>query len=477
MVTRRDFLKTAGATAAAAAIQGFTPGILSAKNNKKAVGSNDKVRLAIVGIGHRGGANCNAIRKAIERYNNAEVVALCDVQMGDPSTLESLQMFPEAAKFKDFRTMFDQMGDKFDAVLVSTPDFSHFPICMRAIREGKHVYCEKPLARTFLENELLIQAALAHPEVVTQLGNQGHSGENYYQFKAWKEAGIIKDVYAVTAHMNSSRRWHGYDTNIKKFPDADPMPAEMEWDTWLSSQLWHDYSEQFNHGNWRSWYDFGMGALGDWGAHLLDTVHEFLELGLPYEIQILKAEGHNDYFFPMSSTIKFRFPRRGLMPACDITWYDGLDNIPELPEGYGESEIADVPTVNGGALQRVNLNPGKIIYSKDLIFKGASHSAPLKIIPESVAKEMEGKLPEVPPVTTNHWVNFLMACQGKEKTRSPFEISGVLCQVFNLGVIGQRLGHGFKFDRTTKEILDDPFANALLNGMPPRKGWEDYYKL
>ena len=193
---------------------------------------------------------------------------------------------------------------------------------------------------------------------------------------------------------------------------------------------------------------------------------------------MLYANGHNDFFFPMSSTILFRFPRRGDMPAVDVTWYDGLDNLPEVPVGYGESIAAsDIPTVNGQAYKPTKLNPGKIIYSRDLIFKGGSHGSTLSIIPEAVAKEMAPKLPEVPQSPSDHYMNFLRACMGLEKTRSPFEVAVPLCQVFNLGVIAQRLNGAFKFDRTTKEIVDNPFASALLAGAPPRKGWEDYYKL
>jgi len=376
--------------------------------------------------------------------------------------------------------MFDEMAGKIDAVFVSTPDFAHFAIAMRAIKEGIHVYCEKPLTRTFHENQLLIDAAKKYPNVVTQMGNQGHSGKNYFQFKSWVEAGIIKDVYRINAHMNNARRWHGYDVNINKFPAADPMPETMDWDVWQMQTMYHDYSKQFDEGNWRSWYDFGMGALGDWGAHIFDTCHEFLELGLPYEVGMEKAEGHNDFFFPMSSTIRFRFPRRGSKPSCDMYWYDGIGNYPDLPEGYGATDAAHVPTVNGQAFKPSKVNPGKEIYSNDLIFQGASHDSQLNIVPKSLHDEMDAKglLPHCPEdYHYNHYVNFLNAVKGIEKAHSPFEKAGVLCQVMNLGVIAQRLNTTFHFDRATGEITDNPFANALLCGIPPRKGWEEYYTI
>jgi len=221
-----------------------------------------------------------------------------------------------------------------------------------------------------------------------------------------------------------------------------------------------------------------MGALGDWGAHILDTAHEFLELGLPEEVNPVRLSKHNDFFFPMSSTIEFKFPKRGKMPPLVITWHDGLDNIPAVPDGYGVSEIdPNIPTVAGGKIQPAKLNPGKEIYSKELTFKGGSHGSTLSIIPEEKAKEMEKKLPEVPKSPSNHFANFLLSCQGKEKTRSPFEVSAPLSQLFCLGVAAQRLNRKIVFDRENKRVTNDAFADAFLTGEPPRKGWEDFYKL
>jgi Predicted dehydrogenases and related proteins len=469
MITRRNFLKTAGLLSAGLAVNGMES---TAATHK--VFRGEKVKLACVGIGYRGGD----IIKDFEKTGLAEVTVLCDVDMGAKHTEETMKKYPKAKRFKDFREMFEKGGKDFDAVCVGVPDHSHFPICMAALAYGKHVYVEKPMARTFLEADLMMKAARKYPNVVTQVGNQGHSEANYFQFKAWVEAGIIKDVTEVTAHMNSPRRWHGWDTNIYKLPEAQPIPPTLDWNTWHSAIPYHEYNEKYHHGNWRCWYDFGMGALGDWGAHILDTIHEFLELGLPYEVNPVKLEGHNDYFFPMSSTILFRFPGRKGMPPVDITWYDGVNNVPTVPAGYGTSDIdPNIPTVAGGKLQPSKLNPGKIIYSRDLIFKGGSHGSTLSIIPEEKAKEMASKLPEVPESSSNHFANFLLACQGKEKTRSPFEIHGPLSQVFSLGVMAQRMNTKLLFDASTNRITNNPFADALLASVPPRKGWESFYEI
>ena len=180
----------------------------------------------------------------------------------------------------------------------------------------------------------------------------------------------------------------------------------------------------------------------------------------------------------MSSTIVFKFPERGAMPPVDVTWYDGLDNIPAVTDGYGVSELdPNIPTVAGGKIQPAKLNPGKEIYTKTLTFKGGSHGSTLSIIPEEKAKEIEPLLPEVPQSTSNHYANFLLACQGKEQPRSPFSIAGPLSQVFCLGVLSQQLGEKLLFDRVTKQITNNKLANQMLAGAPPRKGWEEYYKI
>jgi predicted dehydrogenase len=251
--------------------------------------AGEKVKLACIGIGNQGGSDVMSL------YNTvlAEIVALCDVDMGAAQTQAVLKKFPDVPRFQDFRKMFDQIGNQFDAVAIGVPDHSHFPITMMALGMGKHVFVEKPMARTFQEIELMMAAAKKHSKLVTQMGNQGHSEANYFQFKAWKEAGIIKDVTAMTAHMNSPRRWHSWDPNIKNYPAAEPIPSTLDWDIWQGVAQTHDYQKDFVNGQWRCWFDYGLGALGDWGAHIMDTAHEFLELGLPTEAYYAVEEIHD----------------------------------------------------------------------------------------------------------------------------------------------------------------------------------------
>lgn len=471
-IERRDFIKNTLAFSAITILpSSFIAGCVNGKPKKRVIPPNEKVNLVCCGIGFRGKDVVNSLYAT----GMANIVALCDVDMGAPHTEEIMKKFPDVPRFQDFREMFDKMGDQFDAVSVGTPDFSHFPITMLAMSLGKHVYVEKPMCHTFHEAELMMAAEKKY-EVAAQMGNQGHSGPNYFQFKAWTEAGIIKNVTKITAYMNSGRRWHGM--KVSGYLDEQPIPPTMDWDVWNNTAQFHKYNKGYVNGEWRSWFDFGNGALGDWGAHLFDTAHEFLKLGLPYEVDPVMLEGHSDYIFPQASTLSFKFPERENMPPVEMTWYDGVKNLPPLPDEFGNAvEANDVPPPSAGTIEPKKNPPGKIIYGEGLTFKGGSHGSTLEIIPEEKAKEMADKLPVVPESPSNHFANFLLSCKGQEKCRSSFAVAGPLSQVMMLGVIAQRLNTKIEFDRNTNQITNNKIANDLLVGPSPRKGWEEYYKL
>ena len=448
-INRRLFLKT---SVAASALAGFN--ILPSYG----AGPKDKLNLAIIGCTHQGGS----IGKWAVGTNMANVVALCDVNPKNTERFRS--QHPNAKVYTDFRKMFDEMGGKIDACTAGVPDHAHFPITMRAIAENVAVYVEKPLAHTFEECELMIAAEKKY-NGICQMGNQGHSGGQRMQFKTWVDEGIIKNVRRVDACMNKSRRWHPWG-NVTAFPPKELMPEGMNWDVWAGTAPKHAYSNKFDGGNWRAWYDYGNGAFGDWGPHTLDSIHRFLKLGLPYEIRADKLEGQNDFIYPMSSTIAFEFAARGEgMPAMSINWYDGTKNRPPRPKELKEGR--SVPTC------------GKVIYSDDLTFMGGTHSAGLRIIPETKQQDLSKSLPRPAKAKTdsNHMKNFMKAAMGQEECNSKFAVSGPLTQMFMLGCIAQRLGGTLKFDAKTQQITNNERANQLLKGNAPRKGWEEYYKM
>lgn len=452
---RRTIVK--GALAAMA-----TPMLAQAK------ASNGKVNLACVGIGNRAAQ----VIKALHATGLANVVALCDVDMGAPHTVEILNMFPNVPRFQDFRRMFDRMGKEFEAVSVGTPDFSHFPIAMLAMSQGKHVYCEKPMGQSFREIDMMMAAERKY-KVAAQMGNQGHSEANYFQFKSWVDAGIIKNVRAITAFMNNPRRWHGMA--VSGYLPRQPVPETLDWDVWTATGPYHDFNRGYVNGDWRSWFDYGNGALGDWGAHIFDTAHEFLQLGLPTEVEAVRLEGHSPFIFPQASTLAFRFPQRGALPPLELTWYDGVNNLPPLPKNFGAGVVdPSVPPPSKGSATGAVLPPGKVIYGDGLTFKGGSHGSELQILGDA-ARDIA--LPAVPKSPSNHFANFLKACMGEETCRSRFAVAGPLCQTMGLGVIAQRVNARLVFDPATKQITNHKLANALLAGKPPRKEWEQYYKL
>jgi predicted dehydrogenase len=457
---RRTFLK--GALAAGAASI-FAPRLLFAAN------STDKVKLACVGIGNRGADDV----KELAKTGLAQIVALCDTEMGAKHTQEVLKMFPDVPRFQDFRQMFDKMGKDIEAVSIGVPDHSHFAIAMLAMSLGKHVYCEKPMGHSFRQIELMMAAEKKY-NVAAQMGNQGHSEANYFQFKAWADAGIIKNVTKITAFMNSQRRWHGM--KVSGLLPEQPVPPSLDWDVWLTTAQEHKYNQGYVNGDWRSWFDFGNGALGDWGAHIFDTAHEFLQLGLPTEVEP-KLEGWSPFIFPQASTLAFRFPARGAQPPCELTWFDGVNNVPPLPSDLGDAVVdPNIPPPTAGSIDTKKLPPGKVIYGEGLTFKGGSHGSTLKIIPEAKAREMASQLPSVLKSPSNHWANFLKACRGEEKCRSSFAVAGPLCQAMALGIIAQRVNEKLVFDPAKKQITNHKIANELLADATPRPGWEKYYK-
>lgn len=462
---RRSFLKSvllAGATAP------FAPQLLFSQAGKAA--PSERINVACIGIGNR---PADVIAE-FAKTGLVNFVGFCDVDMGAPHTLRTLKNYPNVPRFQNAEKMFDKLGAQIDAVIVGTPDFSHFANTMLALKHGKHVFVEKPMAHTFREIELLMAAEKKY-NLACQMGNQGHSEANYFQFKAWTDAGIVKNVTRITAFMNGKRRWHGMKVNGALAKQE--IPATLDWDQWLANAPQHDYNKGYINGEWRSWFEFGNGALGDWGAHIFDTAHEFLELGLPTEVNPVKLDGWSPWIFPQASTLSFKFAARGSKPPVELTWYDGQNNLPPLPDNFGEAPVdPNIPPPSNASGAAPKTPPvGKVIYSETLTFKGGSHGATLRVIPEE--KEKELKLPQVPKSPSNHFKNFLLAVKGQEKCRSSFAVAGPLCQMMALGIITQRVNAKLEFDPTSKQITNHKVANGLLVGPPPRKGWEQFYEV
>ena len=456
-LSRRDFL---GAAAASAAAFSF-PNLRAA-----AASPNGKVNMAFVGIGHQAKHDFNMFAYYKDMVN---VVAFCDTQMGAEHTLNVLKAYPDVPRYQDFRKMLDEHGREIDAVCIAIPDFAHFPAAMLAMSMGKAVYCEKPMGNCFRELGLMTAAAKRH-KVVTQMGNQGHSDANYWQMKALVASGFVKDVTHVDAYMcANNRRWFKWKGTLSEMPGEEAEPAEMDWDVWLAQRPFRPFNHNFINGDWRCFYEYGTGALGDWGAHLFDAAHEFLKLGLPTRIETVKNDRRTPVVFPMASTIRYVFPARGEgLPACTLTWHDGAGNFPAPVAG-----VTDRTWRRRDCGAELHLKDGRV-------FARASHGSALRLIAGGDGRDpaVKAVLRDFPKGTSGHYLNFLKAVRGEEKANSDFAVAGPLSQVLALGAVAQRLAEPkLEFDPAKGRFVGNDAANALLDGPPVRRGWEEFERL
>jgi len=292
-LTRRAFVRSAGTAVAAFTI---VPRHVIAASGQ--IAPSDKVNLSGIGVGGMGAADLEALAP------NTNVVALCDVDSDHAA--KTFQKFPNAKPFRDFRKMFDAMEKQIDAVLVATPDHCHAVASMAAIKRGKHVYCEKPLAHSIHEVRELMKAAQQH-KVVTQLGNQGHSYDSIRNFCEWVWDGAIGNVHTINcgcAAVNS-----GID-DLPKLREEHPIPPTLDWDVWLGPAQYRPYHPAYLPSRWRGWTPFGNGTVGDWTCHVVDPVFWALDLGAPARFRrkspltIRKLRG----CLPKGEIITYEFP-------------------------------------------------------------------------------------------------------------------------------------------------------------------------
>ena len=459
-IDRRTFLKTAGA-----ASLWCTGGCSSFNIAPSSIFANGKINMAFIGIGNRGNADFTMFHYFKDLVN---VVALCDTDMEGPATLPVLEACPDAPRYTDFRKMFDELGNTIDAVCIATPDFSHFPATMLSMSLGKHVYVEKPLGNRFHEIELMGRAAETYG-VITQMGNQAHSDGNYYQCRALVESGFMRDVTRIETFMCASRRWHKYNGELKAMPPAEAKPEHLDWNTWLSQRTERGYNHAYMGGEWRCFFEYGTGPIGDWGPHIFSTVWEHLKLGLPRKIEVLRNEKRTDVVFPLASTVAFTFPSRGKgFPECRLVWHDGLGNYPALPE-----------RITAGNWKRKQ-HGAEVYGAEGRVFARGSHAAPFQLVAGGDPKDPEIKriFKDFPKPKYNHYESFIRAIRGEDVVRSPFCLAAPLSQICALGTLAVRLGEPvLDFDPKAKRFVANLRANAMLSGEAPRAGWEEYYRL
>lgn len=441
-LTRRRFLC---ATTTAAGSVWVVPGSVLGLNGAQP--PSRRLDLACIGVGGRGGANLSACA-------SENIVALCDV---DQARAEAAwAKFPKAKRYQDFRRLFDELASQIDAVIVSTPDHTHAVAVMRAIKEGKHVYCEKPLAHSIAEVRA-IQAAARQHRVVTQLGNQGHSANSIRRFHQMIHSGAIGPVREVHAWCGSRyTKVH----ELERAKQEMPVPGGLDWDLWLGPAPYRPYNACYLPGRWRGWLAFGTGVIGDWVCHVVDPVFWALDLGAPTTIQAQVTDYDPNLHgetCPPGTIVTYQFPAKGPRPAVRLIWYDGVSRPSRLPELDNE-KLPDI-----GAL--VIGDKGKILY-------GSHGAAQCRIIPDEKLEEYrQTEQPSSLPKSPGHHAEWLRACKGGPPASAGFDYGGPLTELALLGIIAFRLpGTALQWDAAQMRFTHSVEANRYLS-RPYRPGW------
>ena len=432
-ISRRSFLQGAAATAAAAAMSGGTA--LGADQPAKPRYSDpDKpLNIVCVGIGGMGGGDVNGV-------SSQNIVGLCDV---DAKRGEgSFKKFPKAKQYKDYRKMFADMADEFDAVTISTPDHMHFPIAKLAMEMGKHVYVQKPCAHTVWEAREMKRLALKYG-VQTQMGNQGHATTAIRNAKAWIEEGALGDVTEV--HVYSDRPVWGQN---RAWPKEDKCPEWLDWNLWLGTGPYRPYPKGGMHFGWRGFWDYGCGAIGDMGCHCLDAAVWALDLYEPDWIEA-ESDAKGPDFTPNSSVVTYHFPARGKKPPCILRWFDGKRRPPRPPQLEEGREI-----IRGN---------GSVFYGTAGCMMVGGWSSPATIFPEVRRKEVGKPKNPIEPVKGNHYQEWIRACKGGKPAGSNFvDYACGLTEMALLGNLAIRARKKIIWDAKNLVCVGDDFATSLV---------------
>lgn len=440
-ISRRNFLRSASAVTAGAVI---IPSFMSCSPNKK-------INVAIVGVGGRGKAQWSAC-------TNENVVAMCDVD--DKRAAEGYEAYPNAKRYKDFRKMLDEMGNQIDAVMISTPDHTHFPAAMAAMQLGKHVFVEKPLAHNIWQLRTL-QKAAHHYKVITQMGNQGHATDGIRRVKEWVDAGILGDVKEVLAWFDGPDFGpNKYFDKPDQFPPAgEPVPEGLDWDLWLGPAAERPYSHYYVPKTWRGFYDFGNGELGDWACHTLDAPFWSLDLGMPEVVETEFHSGAPESFLPDQSILRFEFPQRGNKPPVTLKWHEGGLKPENRPEW-------NLPELTGSGMIMIGEN-------HNIITGGRPNDARLMMPEEEWDNWVANEMPEpiIPRVPDGPQKEFLDAVKGDGPLPgSNFDYATRLTEMAAVGVLSQRFNTRIEYDDKNMKVTNHPEMDRYIKE-PVRQGW------
>lgn len=390
------------------------------------IAPSDKLNIAAIGIGGKGESDLAEFAKS----PRANIVALCDVD--DRMAVKSRERFPKATYYKDFREMLAKEKNNIDAVSVSTPDNTHTVAALAAMQLGKHIYVQKPMTHDIYEARLLTEAVKKY-KVVAQMGNQGASGDGVRQMQEWYNAGIIGDAHTIYVWTNRPV----WPQGLGKPKYNAFVPAELDWNLWLGPAKWEDYKDGYVPFNWRGYWNYGTGALGDMGCHLIDPAFKTVGLGYPSQVECSEAVIYEQMWTaanypdscPAASSVILKFPGKEGKKEIELHWTDGGIR-PERPEELGPDEVMGDENGSGGVI--IEGTKGKMMCG--------TYGANPRLLPTSRMNEVH--VPQtIKRVPEGHYVQWVNACiegYGKDNLSSPFDYAGPLTETILMGNLALR---------------------------------------
>ena len=395
---------------------------------------NEKLNIAAIGVGGRGAADVDGVA-------SENLVALCDVD--EKQAGSTFQRYPQAKRFRDFRQMLEQLENEIDAVVIGTPDHTHAPAAAMAMKMGKHCYCEKPLTHSVYECRVLTELA-QQKRLATQLGTQIHAEENYRRVVELVQSGAIGAIGQVEV-------WFPGGLGGMDRPTETPaVPPNLDWDLWLGPAPFRPYHPTYVPANWRGWWDFANGTLGDFGCHYMDLPFWALKLRYPTSIEAEGPPPHPETTAP-KLTVRYEFPARELLPPVTLTWRNGAENIPPI--------VAERNVPNLGAAVLFVGERGMLL----------ANYGEYKLLPAADFADFKAPEPTIAP-SIGHHREWVVACKTGSPTTCSFDYSGPLTETVLLGNVAYRTGRKLQWDATNLRAIDCPQADRFIR-REYRKGW------
>ena len=469
-MNRRAFVQAAAAVGAVSALRVRGQGVPAAKK---------PLRVALIGCGLQGvGVHIPALCKerlvaVVDPDKCRTDAALKRVREVSPATdVASIRTFT------DYRRLFEAMGRELDAVIIATPNHQHALPALLAIRRGIHVYVEKPLAHTLAEVRLLTEEA-RRVGVVTQMGNQGQSGEGcrlLCEYVAAGALGQVREVYCWTDRAN------GFPSDAVR-PPALPVPDGLDWDTWLGPASFRDYHDGLHPHDWHAWRDFGNGTIGNMGCHIINHAYRALHLAKPSAVELESVNGGNGECWPAGTRIRWDFPARGGLAPVKLYWCDGLAKgkpfNKETVDGmykHVSREAWNLPQIRAeleNKYDRQLPEEGSLLIGDKGIMVMGRHGDGCRMIPEEAHRAFPKPPKTVPRVKGTHQEDFFRACRGGAPACSNFDHAGPLAELVLLGNLAVCAGEGrrVEWDSAALRCTNQPELNRALKS-PSREGWE-----